>query len=82
MRKGLTFTLTNWATVSGVLPARNAASIRRLARVDLIVTRVALRLWILLTSMTLGLECRTDCSVVVKANLVPVRARIRPILGN
>lgn len=79
-RQPLIFTLVRWATAPVESPARKASIIRRLATDVPIVTLVALRLWTLLTTTTLGLRCRTECSVEEKASFVPLPIRIRPIL--
>lgn len=66
---------------SGVLPARSADSIRRLASEVRIVTLVAVRLWTLLITTTLGLRCSSAWMLVVKERLTRRRIRTRPNLG-
>lgn len=80
-RQGVTFSLSRWSTVSGVLAARRADSIRRLASVVRTVTLVALRLCTLLTTTTLGLRCSSVCMLPVNARLTLGRIRTRPNVG-
>lgn len=77
-RQLLMFTLSTWAMLLVVPPARSADSMRRLAKVDRTVTCVALRLCTLLTTTTLGLRCMTECSVREKLSLTRGPVRTRP----
>lgn len=62
--------------------ARMAVRIRRLANVVWTVNLVAIPLWTLLITTTLGLRCRIECRLVVNATLDPLLTRIRSILGS